>query len=73
MMLIEHLRHQERIRLIEARSDVEKINVWNRIVWRALLERWDEPVWSWWIFKKLRVRDLESLWVTLFGPRPRQP
>lgn len=42
----------------------------NRIVWRGLALVWDRKIWSLWIFKTIRVKDLRVVWVALFGEPP---
>lgn len=42
-------------------------------IWKWLLERWDDRIFTvkvLFIKKSVRVRDLNSVWVFLFGPQP---
>ena len=76
-MLIENLTLEERVQLRRAAETAEQEDdegpvrdVLNAIAWARLLERWDNVIFRFWFFKKWRYRDLEPVWVVLFGPRP---
>jgi hypothetical protein len=76
-MLIENLSLDERVQLrtaveVAAVEDDEGPirDIINRIAWIRIRERWDKVIWKFWILKTLRYRDLEGVWVVLFGQRP---
>lgn len=72
-MLINSLSVAERLELsaaAESQDDGPVRDFINAIVWARLLQKWDQVVVRFWIFKTWRYRDLESVWVKLFGPRP---
>jgi hypothetical protein len=72
-MLVNHLSLSERTAIGKAVADAHDailIETLNSLIWRRLLERWDQVIWRFFVFKTLRYRDLEGVWVKLFGPRP---
>jgi hypothetical protein len=72
-MLINHLSRDEMtaIKLAVASDNGGAIlGVLNEAIWRRLAVVWDEVIWSFWIFKKIKVRDLHFIWVKFFGPPP---
>lgn len=72
-MLIESLSLEERTQLADAIAvddDGPIRDAINAAIWARLLRHWDQVIVRFWVLKTWRYRDLESVWVKLFGPRP---
>lgn len=73
MPLIDHFDNAEtyNIRHAAQRDDMGRVLEFvHEAIWRRLAAIWNHKIWSFWIFKTIRVRDLRFLWVRFFGEPP---